>query len=165
MYSYQKDLLKYYIQFNMEKLIAIAEKEIGVKEVPPDSNKTKYGKWFGLDGQAWCGMFVSWVYNKAGVVLPKIGFSQPGYAGCQSAYAYFKKNNLITTTPVEGDIVLFDWNGDGRYDHTGIFVKHLTKTTFETIEGNTSLTNQSNGGEVMRRTRKYSQAIFIHPKQ
>lgn len=145
----------------MAGIIETAEKEIGYTETPPNSNKTKYGKWFGLDGNAWCGMFVSWVYNKAGVMLPKIGFSQPGFAGCQSAYAYFKKKGVITKTPVEGDIVLFDWNGDGRYDHTGIFVRQISATQFESIEGNTSLTNQSNGGEVMRRKRKYSQAIFI----
>jgi cell wall-associated NlpC family hydrolase len=141
-------------------IVNFAEKEIGYKEYPADSNKTKYGKWFGLDGQPWCAMFVSWIYNKAGIEMPKIGFTKPGYAGCQSAYAYFKKHNMITNTPKAGDIVLFDWNNDGRYDHTGIFVKRLTSTTFETIEGNTSLTNQSNGGEVMRRTRKYSQSIF-----
>lgn len=149
----------------MNKIIKVAEDEIGTLESPMGTNKTKYGKWFGLDGQPWCAMFVSWVYNKAGIVLPKIGFSKPGYAGCQTAYAYFKKHKMITTTPVEGDIVLFDWNADGRYDHTGIFVKHLSKTSFESIEGNTSTVNQSNGGEVMKRTRKYSHAIFVHVPQ
>jgi len=146
------------------KVIKLAEAEIGYKETPPNTNKTKYGKWFGLDGQPWCAMFVSWIYDKAGVVMPKIGYSKPGYAGCQTAYAYFKKNKMITCEPVPGDIVLFDWNADGRYDHTGIFVRHLSSTTFETIEGNTSLTNQSNGGEVMKRKRKYSQSVFAHIK-
>ena len=145
-----------------KKIIKTAEAEIGYTETPKNSNKTKYGKWFGWDGVAWCAMFVSWVYDKSGIPLGNIGFSK-GYAGCQSGYAYFKKKGWITKTPVEGDIVLFDWNGDGRYDHTGIFVKHLTDKTFESIEGNTSLTNQSNGGQVMRRERKYSMAIFVHP--
>jgi len=145
-----------------EKIIKTAEAETGTKESPANSNKTKYGKWFGWDGVAWCAMFVSWVYDKAGSPLGNIGFPK-GFAGCQSGYVYFKKKGWITKKPVEGDIVLFDWNGDGRYDHTGIFVKHLTANTFESIEGNTSMTNQSNGGEVMRRERKYSMAIFVHP--
>lgn len=145
-----------------KKIIKTAEAEIGYKETPANSNKTKYGKWFGWDGVAWCAMFVSWVYNKSGYPLGNIGWKN-GFAGCQSGYAFFKKKGWITTTPVEGDIVLFDWNGDGRYDHTGIFVKQLTAKTFETIEGNTSVTNQSNGGEVMRRERKYNVAIFVHP--
>jgi len=90
----------------MNEIIRIAAKEIGQTEKPANSNKTKYGKWFGFDGVAWCGMFVSWCYAQAGFQLPKIGFSK-GYAGCQTAVAYFKKMNQITKKPVEGDIVFF----------------------------------------------------------
>ena len=36
-------------------------------------------------------------------------------------------------------------------------------TTFETIEGNTSLANQSNGGQVMKRNRKFAGVLFVHP--
>lgn len=146
----------------MNEILRIAEKEIGQTEKPANSNKTKYGKWFGFDGVAWCGMFVSWCYAQAGFPLPKIGFSK-GYAGCQTAVAYFKKMNQITNKPAEGDIVFFDWNGDGRYDHTGLFVKWLTADTFETIEGNTAVGNDSNGGLVMRRNRSKKNAIFVHP--
>lgn len=146
----------------MNEILRIAEKEIGQTENPANSNKTKYGKWFGYDGVAWCGIFVSWCYAQAGFQLPKIGFSK-GYAGCQTAVAYFKKMNQITKTPDPGDIVFFDWNLDGRYDHTGIFVRWLTKDTFETIEGNTAIGNDSNGGLVMIRNRSKKTAIFVHP--
>lgn len=146
----------------MSNIVAIAEKEIGYTETPTNSNKTKYGKWFGFDGVAWCGMFVSWCYDKAGLPLGNIGFSK-GFAGCQTAVAFYKKKGKITNEPVAGDIVFFDWNGDGRYDHTGIFVRHINEIYLETIEGNTSLTNQSNGGQVMRRKRKYTGVIFVHP--
>lgn len=145
----------------MSKIVEIAIKEIGQVEVPTNSNKTKYGKWFGFDGVAWCGMFVSWCYSAAGYPLPNIGFSK-GFAGCQTAVAYFKKNNKITTKPISGDIVFFDWDKDGRYDHTGIFVKWLNDNEFETIEGNTAVGNDSNGGQVMRRKRNKSVAIFAH---
>ena len=149
----------------MSKILEIASKEVGQGEVPLNSNKTKYGKWFGFDGVAWCGMFVSWCYAQAGMPLPNIGFTK-GFAGCQTAVAYFKKNFMITKEPVPGDIVFFDWNKDGRYDHTGIFVKWLKdKKEFETIEGNTSLTNQSNGGQVMRRIRNNgNNVLFVHLK-
>lgn len=147
----------------MSKVIEIASKEIGTIEVPKDSNKTKYGKWFGCDGVAWCGIFVSWCYFMAGKPLGKIGFLK-GFAGCQTAVAYFKKEGKTTITPVAGDIVFFDWNSDGRYDHTGVFVKWITPgKTFETIEGNTSLTNQSNGGQVMLRQRQNKNVLFVHP--
>ena len=145
----------------MNEIIRVAEKEVGQVEVPTNSNKTKYGKWFGFDGVAWCGMFVSWCYATAGYPLPKIGFTK-GFAGCQTAVAYFKKNKQITTKPIAGDIVFFDWNKDGRYDHTGIFVKWLNENEFETIEGNTAVGNDSNGGQVMRRKRNKSVALFVH---
>jgi hypothetical protein len=147
----------------MEKVIEIASKEVGQGEVPLNSNKTKYGKWFGFDGVAWCGMFVSWCYFMAGKPLGKIGFSK-GFAGCQTAVAHYRKENKTTKNPVSGDIVFFDFNGDGRHDHTGIFVKWIEPNVrFETIEGNTSLTNQANGGQVMRRTRTNKNVLFVHP--
>lgn len=144
----------------MSKIIEIARQEIGITESPMNSNKNKYGKWFGYDGVAWCGMFVSYCYAIAGFPLPRIGFTK-GFAGCQTAVAYFKSNNKITTKPKEGDIVFFDWNKDGRYDHTGLFVKWLDENTFETIEGNTAIGNDSNGGQVMVRKRYKSFAIFV----
>lgn len=146
----------------MNEILRIAEKEIGQTEKPANSNKTPYGKWFGLDGVAWCGIFVSWCYAQAGFQLPKIGFLK-GYAGCQTAVAYFKKVNQITKDPVEGDIVFFDWNADGRYDHTGLFVKWINDKEFQTIEGNTAVGNDSNGGNVMKRVRKNKNVIFVHP--
>lgn len=149
----------------MSKIVEIAEKEIGVTENPPNSNKQKYGEWMGLNGVAWCCEFVSWCYYMAGFALGNIGYPK-GYVGCQTAYSHFLGTKEITTNPQPGDIVLFDWNSDHRYDHTGIFVKWIDeqKGIFETIEGNTSLTNDSNGGQVMRRNRNKSLAVFIHPK-
>ena len=145
----------------MSKIVEIAKAEIGTTEVPKDSNKTKYGKWFGLDGVAWCGMFVSWCYAMRGKPLPNIGFKK-GFAGCQTAVAYFKKNNRIVTEPNPGDIVFFDWNLDGRYDHTGIFVEWIEEgKSFYSVEGNTSLTNQSNGGQVMLRKRNVKGVLFV----
>lgn len=148
----------------MSKIIEIARKEIGVKETP--INKTKYGKWFGLDGVAWCGIFVSWCYDKAGFNLGKIGYLK-GFAGCHTACNHFKATGEIITKEnvIEGDIVFFDWNGDGASEHTGLFVRDLDGKYFESIEGNTSLTNQSNGGEVMLRKRPYGLVkCFVHPK-
>ena len=148
-----------------KKVIETALGEVGNKEVPANSNKTKYGAWFRLNGVAWCGIFCSWVYAKAGVRLPKIGFWR-GFAGCQTAVAHFKKTGEITKEPQVGDLVFFDWNKDGRYDHVGIFKGWKNKATgiFITIEGNTSMNNQSNGGQVMQRTRNTSVALFAHPK-
>jgi hypothetical protein len=148
----------------MSKVVEIASKEIGQGETPKNSNNSKYNKWAKLQSLPWCGMFVSWCYEQVGAPLPKIGFAFHGFAGCQTAVAYFRKNNRVTTNPVPGNIVFFDWNGDGRFDHTGIFVRWIEiGKTFESIEGNTAIGNDSNGGEVMLRSRKNINVLFVDP--
>lgn len=137
---------------NVDKLLLVARAEVGYTEAPANSNRTKYGKWFGLDGLPWCGMFVSWCFAQAGVPLPNIGYTK-GFAGCQTAALWFRKNGWVVKDPKPGDIVLFDWNGDGRFDHTGIVERAVVASAIGTIEGNTSATNQSNGGQVQQRTR------------
>lgn len=146
----------------MSNIIEIAKKEIGYIE--SKGNDTKYGKWFELNNLPWCGIFVSWVYFHANVPLPKIGFNK-GFASCQFAFEYFKKTGKIVNNPEEGNIVLYDFSKDGRYDHTGIFVKWTDsrKKYFIAIEGNTSTTNNRNGGSVMQRTRNCANCIFVKP--
>lgn len=155
------------------KILEIAAAEIGVKEFPANSNKVKYNTWFYgrevFDGDKpgakypWCGTFVSWVYYQVGISLGTIDYLR-GFAGCDYAIRNLKKWGRLITVPQAGDIVMYDWNGDGKFDHTGIFVKDLGKGYFEAIEGNTAFGNDSNGGEVMRRAdRKYKNTVFIRP--
>ena len=47
----------------IKQVLQIARPELGVKESPPNSNRTKYGRWFALDGYPWCMMFVQWVFR------------------------------------------------------------------------------------------------------
>jgi len=144
-----------------ERIIEAARLELGTKEDPANSNLQKYGKWYGMDAVAWCAIFVSWLYNKAGVGLPKVN-TDKGFHYCPSLTVWAKKNNKITLDPKAADIVLFDWDGNNKADHTGVFVEWIEKgKTFRSIEGNTSPTNQSNGGEVMLRIRKVSQVQFF----
>lgn len=149
-----------------EKIIATAAAENGTKESPANSNKTKYGSWYGLNGEKWCAIFVSWVYDHAGYPLGFIERSK-GYQSCQGGYNFWKSTHQLTDEPQAGDIVLFDWNGDGHCDHTGIFEawKDATKKSFFSWEGNTAVGNNSDGGMVMRRTRNRSSVrSFASPK-
>jgi hypothetical protein len=52
--------------------------------------------------------------------------------------------------------VIFDWDG-GLPDHVGIVVR-AAGGALQTVEGNTGVGNDSNGGEVMRRQRRLGQA-------
>lgn len=145
-----------------QKIIDIATKEVGYREGANKDNK--YGTWFSLNHVSWCGIFVSWCYAQAGVPLGIIDYLK-GYASVPNALNHFRKTGEITTTPQPGDIVIFDWNCKGGAEHTGIIVRDLGNGTIETIEGNTSGTNASNGGCTERKIRpiKFVTA-YIHPK-
>ncbi len=151
------------------KIISICKTQLGVKEFPPNSNKVIYNDWFYntknyTSDKSWCGTFVSWVFFTAGLSLGVIDYTR-GFAGCPFAVKNISKWGKIVTIPKMGDIVFYDWDGNGIFDHTGIFETDLNKTAlFKAYEGNTSLSNNSNGGEVMLRAdRKYKNAIFVRP--
>jgi peptidoglycan hydrolase-like protein with peptidoglycan-binding domain len=147
-----------------KKLLELAAQQNGIKESPAGSNKTKYGEWYGLNGEKWCAIFVSWVYHHAGYPLGYIDRPN-GYQSCASAYNFWKRNLQLTASPQPGDIVLFDWNGDGWCDHTGIFIEWVKQgETFLAWEGNTAMGNDSDGGQVMRRERKKASVkAFVNP--
>jgi hypothetical protein len=130
-------------------VLNVAKSQLGYIE--GKNNHTKYGAWYGIDNAPWCAMFVSWCFCEAGQPLPPIQ-SPKGYAYCPSGVNYFKKIGQYHKTPKVGDIVFFDWQGDGVADHTGL-VLEIKNSHLITIEGNTSIHNQSNGGQVMKRSR------------
>ena len=149
------------------KVLQTANAELGISEHPPGSNKSKYGQWYGsgLNGQKWCAMFVSWVFDQAGIPLGNIQ-TKNGIHHCQSAHNYYKSKGRLTANPQEGDIVIYDWSGDGHADHIGIFKTwaDTNKTILEAYEGNTSQGNDSDGGKVMLRKRSRNLVkSFIDP--
>ncbi len=133
-------------------LLRLAASQIGVRE--QRTNRTKYGRWYGMNGQAWCAMFVSWVGAHAGVSLPRIN-SFLGFSGVLSARNFARKNNLLTKTPRAGSVFLIiGRNGKG---HTGLVESvNWERRTITTIEGNTNASGSRNGDGVYRRTRKIS---------
>jgi peptidoglycan hydrolase-like protein with peptidoglycan-binding domain len=149
----------------ISEIIKVAESYLGYKESPPNSNRTLFGKWHGLDGNPWCAMFVSYVYHESGVTeLRKVDPTNlPGFAYCPNGVKYFRQQNRFNKTPRIGSLVFFDWGNDGISDHVGIVVD-IQGENIITIEGNTSAGNQSNGGEVQKRTRKMRDIQgFGHP--
>ena len=138
-----------------------ARQFIGVKEFPANSNEVMFSKWYGIIGP-WCAMFVTYCYVQAGAKHFKKGSR---WAYCPFLLSDARKQNyglnLITKDKVQaGDIILFDWTGDGVADHVGLVVDPPTRSgNFKTIEGNTSVSNNSNGGQVMYRDRNTSNVI------
>ena len=79
-------------------------------------------------------------------------------------YAIKQKANVPWGKKKVGDVILFDFNHNGTSDHTGIIEAINKDGTITTIEGNTG-SNNTNGGEVQRRTRYKSQVnYFVRPK-
>jgi hypothetical protein len=137
-----------------ERALDRAKSQLGYKESPPGTNNSKYGSWYGMNYQPWCAMFVTWCFEEEG---DSPAFAQGGrysYVPYIVQDAQARKHGLsITQDPTPGSLVCYDWAYDTIFDHVGLFEKWVDLTNFQAIEGNTSTSNNSNGGEVMRRKR------------
>jgi hypothetical protein len=147
--------------------LAEAARWIGTKESPAGSNKVEFSDWYGMVGP-WCAMFVTYCYEHG---ARRIGKDSPSFLrGMRYAYVPYILNDArngrnglaVTTSPEPGDLAIFDWDRDANPDHIGIFEKWVAPRQFSSREGNTSIDSDSNGGEVMRRTRTAdSSVVFV----
>ena len=143
-------------QGTAERHIEVATAEVGTVEGPKD-NETKYGKFTKADFQPWCGSFVNWCGNEAGVKIPNTVYTPGG------AQAFKKANSWIDgdlADPEPGDIAYFDFPSDGvdRISHVAIVVADNGDGTVWCVEGNTSgdhKGSQRNGGEVCKKLRAF----------
>ena len=105
-------------------------------------------------------MFVSWCYVKAGCSKDTFDPNDNRYAFVPflvNAAEEGRHNFRVVSNPEPGDLVAYQFDSDSNEDHIGIFEGWSTKgSTFVAIEGNTSLSSDANGGQVMRRTRSKS---------
>ena len=140
-----------------ERILAAARGEVGVKESPAGSNRVKYWDWYrertgaGYQGQPWCAAFVAWCLCRASVWAAAKDEGRFRY--CPSIVAWAKGQGLWRgrdASPRPGWLVLFA--NKGTACHVGI-VESSSGGVLTTIEGNTSITSNDNGGTVMRRSR------------
>jgi len=138
------------------RLIEVAKEEIGYIEGPKD-NATKYGEYTKANFQPWCGSFVNWCGDQAGVKIPNTVYTPGGAAAFKKAGRWY---DAQICDPDPGDIAYFDFPGDGveRISHVGIVIKDNEDGTVWCIEGNTTNRkggSQRNGGEVCKQLRAY----------
>lgn len=142
-------------------LIEVAKTQIGYCELTQKGGDeiidseipgyTKYGEKYGNSYGHWCAFFVLWCASEAGIptsVIPKSAEN----GSCRQFVSWFKANNRWkdeSYEPNAGDIIFFDWNGDGVANHVGI-VKSYGNGVVTTIEGNTG---GENGYTVMEQER------------
>jgi hypothetical protein len=139
------------------RLIEVALAEVGYIEGPKD-NETKYGKFTKADFQPWCGSFVNWCGNEAGVKIPNTVYTPGGAAAFKKKGAWIDGD---VADPDPGDIAYFDFPSDGvdRISHVGIVVEDNGDGTVWCVEGNTTgegkKGSQRNGGECCKKLRAY----------
>ena len=105
-----------------------------------DGNYTKYGKWFGTNGKAWCAIFVSWCANQANVSTSIIKKT----ANCDTSMNFYKNAGLFqkskaysgTYTPKAGDIFFYGPSSTNA-THTGIVVS-VDDEKITAIHGNSN---------------------------
>lgn len=135
------------------QLLDIARSDLGLTEYPKNSNNVKFNTWYygkEVSGSAypWCMAAVQYWCAKAGVELPL------KTASCGALMRAAKEAGMWVEGDYKaGDIIIFDFPNTSYYtDHTGI-CESVEQYYITTIDGNTGTTNESNGGQVMRRRR------------
>ena len=126
--EYVEHVLRYY-HFGSSNIVDIARKEIGNK------GGEKYWRWYGFNQRVnWCAIFLSWCANESGTINNTI----PRFSLCTDGVKWYKDHSKWKNKsyiPQTGDIIFFDWNGDGHVQHVGI-VEKVENDKVYTIEGN-----------------------------
>lgn len=144
-------------------VLAQARKRIGYYAPDDPQPGSEAGRWMAqvtgeqwLRGSsrsiAWCACFASMCLGLAGQSCP----GAPSY-NCDSwvSRARTTGGNFVNKyAAAAGDIVFFDWNGNGSLDHVGI-VELNCGSYLQTIEGNT------NSNRVARRTRSFGTISYV----
>lgn len=150
-------------------VLALAAAQVGIKESPAGSNNVIYNTHYygqavhdGLWGTKfpWCAVFVWDVFRMAGASALYYGGNKT--ASCPTLYRFYKQRGQVVpyAQARSGDIVFFTFSAKKNADHVGL-VESVQNGVLTTIEGNTSVGNEGNGGMVMRRARKQNVVLAV----
>lgn len=126
----------------MEAFVAKVVSQMG--QGRNEAGNTTYGEWWAsrvnnsaFKDAAWCAMFLSWCANEAGISENTIGY----YAACSYWQDFYKNAGRWHArdgyTPVKGDLIFFDYTGDGVANHNGV-VESVNGSQVVAVEGNVS---------------------------
>jgi len=119
------------------RMVAIAQREVGVAESPPGSNNSPRIAQYrrataGAPGPGpWCAYFLSWVARQAGVPLGERG---QGFGAVEQVWSWAQRTGKAlpaSAQPRPGDLIV--WGGR----HIGM-VERVDAQGIHTIEGNSS---------------------------
>jgi len=146
---------------SVEKVLATAKAEVQAGYREGANNDTKFGKWYGMNNQPWCAMYVSWCFKEAGLLNIIAAQSKKGFASCDIGLKWFaKKGQIVPVGQAKaGDIAFFQFDDDAQADHVGIVKwNKTTRKYLQVYEGNTSgdgKGSQSNGDGTFLKKRTY----------
>ncbi|MBR6501583.1 MAG: hypothetical protein IKT25_08760, partial [Firmicutes bacterium] len=133
-----------------ENLLAVAGSQAGYVEstknyIVDESGEikgyTRYGAWSGIPYEDWSAMFVSFCLHYAQVdVIPQNTLCPAWVHSLRSIGMY---QPAADYTPIPGDLIFFDRNGDGSADHVGIVATFFPAedrgaSRVQTIEGDSA---------------------------
>ncbi len=132
-----------------DDVVAIAQSQIGYteseknfqydEETDTQKGYTRYGAWYGNEYGDWCAMFASFCLHYAGVPESEFPEDAGVYAWMTDLKKLSRYADAADYTPVPGDIIFFDNDGNKEADHVGIVEEVNSKgDKIKTIEGNSS---------------------------
>jgi len=149
-----------------DKIVELAAKEVGIREVPVNSNRGKRvqqyqaATWLEGTGWPWCAAFICWLVREAlPSANPPKGFKRPETAGAWDFENWATKmagkgveRFEAGSKPIRpGDILVF------TFSHIGLAEKAESRGSVQTIEGNSDASGSREGGGVYRQARRLSQ--------
>lgn len=142
-----------------QKLIELAEREVGVEEVNGTNCGPRVNEYKGAtnlppeEAWAWCAAFIDWLVREA-MKNGSYTFRRPTTAGAWDLENWSRAQDQSTQTrnaPGDdirpGDIVIF------TFHHVGLAVSAPSGGIVSTIEGNTDSAGSREGGGVYRKQR------------
>lgn len=118
-----------------ERIVAIAAKEIGVREATGNNDGPRVEEYLAYTdlgkGYAWCAAFVSWCYGQAGLVAPRNAWSPALFPNARC----YTKEQIQREAVRPADLFGIYSQRLGRINHVGI-VRKLEGRYILTVEGN-----------------------------
>jgi hypothetical protein len=139
---------------------------LGTKESPSGSNNVLFNTHYyghavsGAD-YPWCCAFVWDIFRMANASALFYGGNKTAACADYESWALGAGLSVGKNNGRYGDVVTFDFGGRGYAHHIGFIKSKNSDGTYQTIEGNTSVTSQDNGGAVMERTRSQGDMRYI----
>ena len=146
-------------------VLNIARTQIGFHEGVNNSNP--YGIWYGVPNAPYCAMGVSWCFAQVGLSHLIAAQTVKGFSYNPAGFAWFQRQGMVVNkyAGLPGDLVFFDWNGDGIVDHVEL-LEAAAPDGLTTIGFNTGNPNDPKGKEgCFREHRAYFYVMaIVRPK-